>query len=396
MEQTQQYQYSSKKEYSLINKKIVSNLRKEHESKQNSIYYTINVEYYYPYKSYYVVIPSDYLRQLKTLRKRKEDIFSKGKILTFSKKNNNFSFDAVIDSTENNYAYLVPIQEKYRYSRKSRIVGRYIANERTGDLTYYRMDQAINAFIRENCCSKNIQKFILGEKIENNVFNRELKYIFNYNKYYMASIYGFAELTSSQESQIKKLFYNEMNTIQISSKSDKKLICLIIYAIYKIRNNSKDKILVCSSSNSAADSVSLDLLKMKSYVKDFEVLRIYAKNQEIIKRNKKLKEISFHQLIRKEYKQKFKDRYEKRDWIINNRDIIVSTCVNSYNDNIINCHFPFVIIIDANNSTENENLIPITLKAKHVVLISYEGSDNDELNLYKRMNHLYPVIHSNI
>ena len=98
----------------------------------------------------------------------------------------------------------------------------------------------------------------------------------------------------------------------------------------------------------------------------------------------------------KRLKRKFIDRNEKKNWIIRRNDIIVSTCVNSYNDDIINYKFPFVIIIDANNSNENENLIPITLKAKHVILISYKENNSEETNLYKRMKHLYPENHINI
>ena len=109
-----------------------------------------------------------------------------------------------------------------------------------------------------------------------------------------------------------------------------------------------------------------------------------------------MNKISFHKLKVKKYKKKFYDRNDKKDWIIRQNDIIISTCVNSYNDDIINYKFPFVIIIDANNSNEHENLIPITLHAKHVVLISYEGSDNGEINLYKRMENLYPKNHITI
>ena len=45
------------------------------------------------------------------------------------------------------------------------------------------------------------------------------------------------------------------------------------------------------------------------------------------------------------------------------------------------------------NSNENENLIPITLNAKYVLLISYEESISDDVNLYKRMKFLYPENH---
>ena len=393
MEETQKYEYSSKNEYSEINLSKISKLQEEKENQQNITYFTVNVEYYDEYEMHYLTIPKDYLNQIEDLRKKKEDIFTKGKILTFSDEKNDFTFDAVIDSTEDIYAYLVPIKKQYRYNYN--LNGEYVVNERIGDLTYVRMKEAIKEFIKEKCCSKNLEKYILGEA-GSNLNNIELNNIFNYNRYYMAGITNFAELTKFQETQMKNIFYNEMNTIQLNSKSDKKLICLIIYAIYQIRKNPKDKILVCSSSNNVADSISLDLLKMKNNVSKLNILRIYAKNQEIIKRNKKLNEISFHKLKNKKYDKVFYNINDKKDRIIKNNDIIISTCVNSYNDDIINFKFPFVVIIDANNSNENENLIPITLHAKHIVLISYEGSDNEEINLYKRMKHLYPNNHIKI
>ena len=397
MSNNEKYNYSSKEEYSKINKNIVSKQQKEHEKKQNQIYYTINVYYYEEYEMYYLEIPKSYLDKINQLRKKKEDIFAKGKILTFTDKDNkNFYFDAVIDSTEDIYAYLVPIKEKYRYSMD--LARKYIVNERTGDLTYIRMKDAIDEFMEGNCCSKNIEKYILGKNVSYNSGYNKLKDIIDYNRYYSTYIRNFSGLTYNQSLQIDKIFYNEMNTIRLNANFDNKIICLIIYAIYQTRKYIDDKILICSSSNIVADSISLELLNMKKYVYNLNLLRIYAKNQEIIKRNKKLNRISFHKILKKKFNKKFYNIYEKKEWIINKHDIIISTCVNSYNDDIINYHFPFVIIIDANNANENECLIPLTLNSRHVVLISFgdNENDNDEINLYKRMRHLYRGIHINI
>ena len=401
MSDNEKYKYSSKKEYSEINKNIVSKKQEEHEKKKDIIYYTINVNYYEEYEMYYLDIPKSYLSQITQLRQRKEDIFAKGKILTFtSTDNKDFYFDAVIDSTEDIYAYLVPIKEKYRYSDD--LEGKYIVNERIGDLTYIRMKDAIEEFIEGNCCSKNIENFILGKNVNYNSSHNTLKSIINYNKHYSTDIRNFSRLTYNQSVQLDKIFYNEMNTIKLNANSDNRIICLIIYAIYQTRKKNKNKILICSSSNSVADSISLELLNMRKQVNNLKLLRIYAKNQEIIKRNRKLDRISFHKLVKKKFKKNFYDKYEKREWIIKNHDIIISTCVNSYNDDIINTKFPFVIIIDANNANENECLIPLTLNSRHVVLISYEddennnGNESEEISLYKRMRHLYPEIHINI
>ena len=438
------YKYSSKKDYSIINKNIVNQEKSKHVSQQNSISFNVEVKYYeYPenynyynnnydndeyyddyyddeeyyddeyyddefyeeegyndYKGiYYVIIPKEYKEKKEELIKEKNDIFSKGKILRFST-NNDFYFDAVVEYSEEDpndknieYAYLVPVKENYRLYSPD-ILGKFKVEERKGDLTYDRMLEAINQFLQDNSCSYNIENYILGKNINNGY--REFKNIFNYNRYYLTFIRNYAKLTQKQQNELDKIFYQEMSTINITKNYGNKIICLLIYAIYQMRNNIKDKILVCSASNSVADSISLELLRMKKHINKLNILRIYAKNQEIIERNKRLDEISFHKLIKRRYRRKFRNRYEKRKWIIRKNDVIISTCVNSYNDDIINFDFPFVIIIDANNSNENENLIPITLNAKHVLLISYEGSDSGKVNLYKRMKNLYPENHCEI
>ena len=400
-DQTNKNKYESKEKYSKINKKKVKEEQAKHASKQSSIFYTVELKYYREYEIYYIIEPKVYLENIEELRKEKNDIFTKGKILRFSL-HEDYYFDAVVDSSEEDpddnsiiYAYIVPIKVKDRYYNKN-MLGKYKVEERSGDLTYERMLDAINEFIEGKCCSKNLENYILGNEIENYKRFKEFKNIFNYKRYYLNNIYNYARFTKNQENIIQKIFYQEMSTLNIDYNYNNRIICLIIYAIYQSRKNIRDKILICSSSNSVADSISLDLLRMKDHIQKLNILRIYAKNQEIIKRNKRLNEISFHKLMKRRYRKKFYDRNEKREWILKNNNIIISTCVNSYNDDIINLKFPFVIILDANNSNENENLIPITLKAKHVLLISFKESDNGEINLYKRMKNLYPENHCEI
>ena len=397
MEEERDYKYNSKEDYGEINREIVLDEKSKHQTKQNSIHYNVEVMYYEDYEMYYLIIPEDYLNNIDELIQNKNDIFAKGKILTFSTKN--FSFDAVIDSSEEDpdeegtiYAYLVPIKDEYQHSID--ITGNYSVQERNGDLTYERMLDAINLFVKGNYCSKNIENYILGKNITNK--KRELKNVFNYKTEYFNYIYDFAKFTQSQEEKFLNIFYREMNTMKINYDSNNNLICLMIYALYQCRKNINDKILICSSSNTSADSIALDLLRLQDHVEKFNMLRIYAKNQEKIKRNKRLNKICFHKLMKRRNKKKFKNRQDKKNWLIKKSDIIISTCVNSYNDDLINHKFPFVIIIDADNTNENENLIPITLKAKHVLLIAYEGNQTEDINLYKRMKFLYPGNHYDI
>ena len=154
------YTHKSKLDYGKINREIVLEEKSKHEIKQNSIHYNVEVMYYEDYEMYYLIIPEDYLNNIDELRQNKNDIFAKGKILTFS--TNNFSFDAVIDSSEDDpdeegvvYAYLVPIKEEYQYSKD--ITGNYDVQERNGDLTYERMLDAINQFVNGNYNSKNLE-----------------------------------------------------------------------------------------------------------------------------------------------------------------------------------------------------------------------------------------------
>ena len=357
MSQRENYAYESLEKYSEINSEIIKKEQRKHESLQNRTKYSVRVEYYYPSWHYYLIIPRNYLNNVDYLRRTKNDIFAKGKILRFTADNRYQKpsyFDAVMDFSEEDqykkgvvYAYLVPIRNRYRYSKNKELVGNYTVQERSGDLTYDRMNEALDQFSIGGCCSKNITKYILGDYIK---YSKYLDNIFNYNRYYQKNISGFYRLNYPLQRKIEKIFYNEMNTIYLKSEENIRLICMIIYAIYQMRQDTQDKILVCSSSNNSADTIALELLRMKNCVKRLNV--------------------------------------------IEKSSIVVSTCVNSYSDRLINYDFPFVIIVDADDSSENENLIPITLNAKHVILIAYENSSSStNINMYKRMKNLYPNNH---
>lgn len=399
--------FRSKNDYCNYNHKIIQNERGKHESEKENISYSVTVKYYRPYRKYYLIIPKRYLDNESILIKDKNDIFSKGKILTFTsnkyiinqKYKRYFKFDAVVDSQEEDfwnyrkvYAILVPIKERYRYKFSRDLVGNFTVQERNGDLTYDRMDEALDEFNNGICCSKNLEKYILGHDI---IYKRDMNELFNARRYYSSFLPDYFRLNDFDKTKINKIFKNEMTTIKIKDGTSHKLLCLIINSIYQKRLYPEDKILICSSSNSSADEITVELLDMISHMKtkNLKLLRIYAKNQEIIKRPKIPDNIIYHKL-----KLKLKNKnnnFGRRNLLIENSDIIISTCVNSYCDELINYNFPFVIIVDADNSNENENLIPITLNAQHVVLIAYEESQSGYNNLYQRMKSIFPNNHLN-
>ena len=385
----QKVRYNSLEEYFDINSKIIYKEKQAKQSEKNSISFKVNIKFqkydefkrYYP--RYYLPLPDEYLENIEELKESKNDIFERGKILRFS--NFNLSFDAVVNKRDDNFAYIIPIKKKL-----INLIGNYTVKERNGDLTYERMSDALDNFVNEDCCSNHIEKYILGNQYFKKSYN--LSKIFNYSRYYMKHIRYFFSLNYEQKNTIDKIFTKEMVTINIRYNTSLKVICLIIYALYQMRRYINDKILVCSSSNAAADDISMLLLNMKDCVKKLNILRIYAKNQEKVQRNKMLNYNSFHHILKFSQEEIYRGN-NRRKRIIDDHDIIISTCVNSYCDDLINYHFPFVIIVDANNSNENENLIPLTLHAQHVLLIAYENSDSGQVNLYKRMKRLYPANH---
>ena len=392
--------FPSKYAYCSYNQRIIQKERETHKLEKEDIYYTVNVQYFKPYRMYYLIIPREYLNNIDTLRQNKNDIFAKGKILTFTYYRNRrrpFKFDAVIDSQEEDpyrkgivYVNLVPIKERYRYRLARELLGIFKVKERNGDLTFDRMENALDEFEEGDCCSKNIELYILGK---GNIRRKNMKKLFNFRRFFRTRIQGYYSLSQYQKNKIKTIFNKEMTTISIHSEINMRLISLIIYAIYQKRNYKEDKILICSSSNSSADDIALELLNFKKYIKKLDILRIYAKNQELVERNAALDDISYHKLKIKEENRG--NNFGGRNLLVEKNDIIISTCVNSYCDEIINYYFPFVIIVDADNSNENENLIPLTLNSQHVVLISYDWSQSDQDNLYQRMKHIYPENHIN-
>ena len=391
-----EYLYNSILDYYSINLEKVNNLQQINKENQKENFYHIHLKYYRPLKLYYLSPPNEYINNLEILKQNKEDIFSKGKILTFTK--GDFSFDAIVLEYEEYYyyyydknddyyyeyieyyCYILPIKKNYR---KANILnGYYKVIERTGDLTYIRMKDALNEFKINDCCLHYLKTLIIGQNLD--IEEKNLNYLFNFDRYYRNNLKQFISISRNQTLLINNIFKYELNTIELTSNTDKKIICFIVNEIFRKRKNKKDKILICTPSNIAADKIALDLMEMNYFINSMNLLRIYAKNQENVKRNENLKQITFH-ILKKNKKQKK---------LIKNSDIIISTCVNSYCDELINCKFPFVIIADANNASESESLIPITLKAKHLTFISYNDDNGiNEINMYKRMKNLYHNSH---
>lgn len=411
------FYYKSRQDYSEQNIPIVESQLKQHLQNQDFLSYKIYLKYFFRLKLYYIDIPFDYKKNLNYYEKYKQNIFSKGKILSFyrctrhNKKfdPNNFKFDAVVFYVEYDlsYAYIIPI----RKSLWENLNGNYNIKERAGEITYYRMLDAINYFSEEKNerLSSVVADKILGRNVNPNREDNELNKIINYKRFFINYLGGFLNISTRQNKSIKGIFQFTMSTVLVRNNTDLKVLGFLVNAIFQRRKDINDKILIASSSNASADKIAMILIEMDEFLKrksKMSLLRIYAKNLEQVKRNKKLEEISFHYL--RKQKAKFEEEYffgyneedyyfEKGKEIIDNANIVISTCVNSYNENLIDYNFPYVIVIDAKTADENESLIPLTMGARFVSLVSYDN-DKDRYNnkdncLYDRMEQLFPYSH---
>ena len=89
-------------------------------------------------------------------------------------------------------------------------------------------------------------------------------------------------------------------------------------------------------------------------------------------------------------------------YIINDHDIIISTCSTSYDEKLININFKYVLIDEATQCCEIESLLPIMHGSKYIVMIGdqkqlgptiiYPKADlvGMKISLFERMIKLYP------
>ena len=89
-------------------------------------------------------------------------------------------------------------------------------------------------------------------------------------------------------------------------------------------------------------------------------------------------------------------------YIINNHDIIVSTCSTSYDEKLIDINFKYVLIDEATQCCEIESLLPLLHRSRYIVMIGdqkqlgptiiYPKADlvGMKISLFERMIKLYP------
>ena len=60
--------FPSKYAYCSYNQRIIQKEREAHKLEKEDIYYTVNVQYFKPYRMYFLIIPREYLDNIDSLR----------------------------------------------------------------------------------------------------------------------------------------------------------------------------------------------------------------------------------------------------------------------------------------------------------------------------------------
>ena len=300
--------------------------------------------------------------------------------------------------------------------------GKYKMKEEFCIIPYQRMSDALDLFVNDDEDDSNIFdrpvslyliRRLLGHSsedikkeclaMENNALKNDIFKDIPPSQL-VTSLDKFGKLNDNQIKALKNIFFNVLNLIQGPPGTGKTFLSsFIVYNIFKFRNNQEDKILLCSPSNSAADNLALNLLKLNNCLKEkMKILRIYSKSREFLEIDKEIEKISLHKMLEKENVNQKEIKEEIIQEIVSNSDIVISTCSTSWDDRIKKFNFPFVLIDEITQCCEIEALISIVHGCKHLILIGDQKQlgpvvlhpkaniTGMRISLFERLIKLYP------
>jgi regulator of nonsense transcripts 1 len=199
------------------------------------------------------------------------------------------------------------------------------------------------------------------------------------------SVPNLPPLNSSQMNAVKAVLSKPLSLIQGPPGTGKTVTSATI--VYHLAKRSNEQVLVCSPSN-----IAVDQLTEKIHKTGLKVVRLCAKSRESV--DSSVSFLTLHVLVRKLAESKQSDLYKfislkdhqgelsSRDEkkyksllqqaekeILQNADVICTTCVGSGDPRLKNFRFYQVLIDESTQATEPECLIPIVRGAKQVVLV---------------------------
>jgi len=331
------------------------------------------------------------------------------------------------------YVWIMPINKHIKSLRGHQ--GKYKIKEEMCSIPFTRMMEALDLFVSDEsenqydgAVAPYLTKRILGQYqyIENNddfesnkysskpsIEEKALKRLFVEKPKIVTNLENYQELNYNQIVAIESVFHRVLNLIQGPPGTGKTfLLSYIVYNIFKLRKNKKNKILLCSPSNSATDNIALSLLKLNTAIGgEMKICRVYSKSREFIDIPDDLFYNSLHGMLMDSfevdnaydlYENKKEDIQEEINYIINDMDIVIATCSTTWDERIKSFDFPFVIIDEVTQCCEIEALIPIVHGCKHLTLIGDQKQLGPvilhpqaekigmKVSLFERMLKLYP------
>ena len=358
---------------------------------------------------------------------------------------------------------ILPITKNF--SIVSNHLGEYSIRENFCDVPYSRMLVGLDAFNNEkgNNVSNLIHAQIIGlvdkEQVKE-LDEIEMKNIYNENEL-ITKIEGFGELNTHQKTCMNKVFTHSLNMIQGPPGTGKTFLSSFIIAdnlaLYLLKLNNylkennkneelekqKDEMNYSDKNINEKDNIN------NSKNRKMKLIRVYPKVREIMGTNKALTEISLHNKLNcaiekyKEMKNKDEEEEEEEedeieenkskdknikdpkinknqkkiqkildippkklkniaDNVINEHDIVISTCSSSYDYRIFNSEFKYILIDESTQCCEIECLLPLVHGSMHVILIGDQKQLGPtiiypranlvgmKVSLFERMIKLYP------
>lgn len=230
----------------------------------------------------------------------------------------------------------------------------------------------------ESSLSSYLYYKILGHNLEEKKFN--------YNIPKDLSVKGLPEMNYFQTLGVKKALLSPLFLVQGPPGTGKTVTSAAI--VYHMANLKVGKVLVCAPSNIAADQLSEKISKT-----GIKVVRLCAKSRESI--STRVEHLSLHNQIKSLYqntkdskrlvelmKMKEEGELKKDDYenykklkskaeneVLNQAEVVVTTCIASFDKRLNNYRFPMVLVDEATQSCEGECLLPLLRGAKHVILV---------------------------
>lgn len=196
---------------------------------------------------------------------------------------------------------------------------------------------------------------------------------------------GLPELNHSQAAAVRAVLTQPLSLIQGPPGTGKTVTSATI--VYHLAQQTHSQVLVCAPSN-----VAVDQLTEKIHLTGLKVVRLSAKSREAVSTS--VDWLTLHHLVDQlalqtksdlyklqllkdvqgELSAKDEEKYRKlrkqvEKVILQNADVICTTCVGCGDPRLENFRFRQVLIDEATQATEPECLIPIVRGAKQVVLV---------------------------